>query len=191
MTISKIKNIKGVDNGLKLPGNRKHPGQNANFVEDQYKRVQVFNEGKGVDFPDYEAELKTRMVHSKSAHTAGRMTTKDIINTPYKESLVFKKLLRQQRVKLNDDFEEVVGQSFYDFSDPDIQKQFEYAYECGRNEIRQGMADKRNTKTYGWGLFEKEKKGTVEQWAFRITDLGMKKAEAMAKQTYNKLFEEV
>ena len=50
------------------------------------------------------------------------------------------------------------------------------------------MAGKNNTKTYGVGLFQRDK--NKEQWQFRITKSGMEKIKSMSKQkSFKKLFE--
>ena len=145
------------------------------------------NRAAGVDLPDYNVEVKTRCVDSNSAHTVGRMTTENIINTPYTQSPVKDKIQQQYRVEY-DSWGRLVSNEIYDFSEDWIQDMIEQSYESGRQEISQGMAGKNNTKTYGIGIFQRDK--DKEQWQYRITEAGMKKIKNMSKQkSFKKLFE--
>jgi len=145
------------------------------------------NRGAGVDLPDYNVEIKTRCVNSKSAHTVGRMTTEAIINTPYTQSPVKDKIQQQYRVEYDNEGT-IVSNEIYDFSEDWIQDLIKQSYEAGRQEIAQGMAGKNNTKTHGVGVFQRDK--NKEQWQFRITKTGMEKIKSMSKQkSFKKLFE--
>ena len=86
----KTKNLKNAIKGKQIPLDEGNVGY---WVEDQLEENGYnVNRGKGIDLPDYKVEVKTRCVNSSSAHTIGRMTTEDIINTPYSQSHIKEKI---------------------------------------------------------------------------------------------------
>lgn len=163
------------------------PALVGKWVEDTLEENgHIINRSAGVDLEDLGLEVKSRKISSKSAHTIGRMTTNDIINTPYNNSPIKKKIQTQYRVEYNDDCE-VVDAKIYDFSEEWIQELIESSYEEGRSEIAAGI-HKNHTKTYGVGIFEKDK--DKDLWQYRITASGMKKIKIMAEQiNFKRLFD--
>ena len=156
------------------------------WVEDQLeKNGHNINRGKGPDLKDLGVEVKTRNLSSRSAHTVGRMTTQDIIDTPYEDSHLKDKIQSQYRVEY-DQYGNVHSSRVYDFTDTDIQDLLKDSYEKGRAEISQGMFGKNNTKTYGVGIFQRD--NDSEQWQWRITNSGMKKIKTMSQQTFKRIF---
>ena len=186
----RITRIKGVDKGTAIPADIVDSGGVGRFIEKQLeKHGHNYNTGKGIDLPELNVENKSRKVGSKSAHTVGRMTTNDIINTSWENSSIREKIQAlQNRYEWNDTFGEITNNSLYDFTDPDIDVILKSGYELGRQEIASGMCGN-NTKTYGAIIWQKDK--DKEQWQYRITEKGMRQIKNMAKQTsYRKLFEE-
>lgn len=170
--------------GNQIPADCPHVGY---WVEDQLEEDgHTVNRGAGCDLADYNVEVKSRKIGSKSAHTVGSMTASDIVNTDYDNSAVKNKIQVQLRVEYNSS-NVIVNNRIYDFSDELIQDKIRHAYESGREEIAAGITGN-NTTTNGVGIFEKIK-GT-NQWQFRITEAGMKKIKTMARQkNFNKTFE--
>ena len=185
----KVNNVKGVQVGDSVPVNSTSNDTVGRYIEQKLKEYgHNYNDGKGVDLPDLNTENKVRKSSSKSAHTQGRMTTSDIINTCWEDSSVRKKILaNQNRYEWSDVYYEVTDNTVYDFSDPYIEEQLKEGYELGRAEIASGLCGN-NTKTYGPVIWQKDK--GKEQWQYRITDKGMREIKGMSKQkTFKKLFE--
>lgn len=141
-----------------------------------------FNKGKGVDLPDDNLEVKSRLEESRSPHTVSGMTENDIINTPYKQSRVYQKLQKQMRVKHT--CNKVVKVEYYDFSQPHIQDILEEAYEEARESIKAGCTPYAPGTKYGY--FEYKSSNT---YSFRIPHKAMQELEAMAKSSFGTLFE--
>lgn len=187
----RITKIKGVDVGTYVPLDSTDFGAVGKYIEEQLKSYgHHYNGSKGIDLPTLNTENKTRKKGSKSAHTVGRMTTQNIIDSDWEDSSVREKIRAlQNRYEWNDTFGEVTDNSVYDFTDPDIDTILKEGYELGRQEIAGGMCGN-NTKTYGPVIWQKDK--DKEQWQYRITEKGMRQIKGMAKQTsYRKLFEEL
>lgn len=185
----RVKKVKGVNVGDSVPVAPKSHETVGKFIEDQLKSYgHNYNDGKGIDLPDLRTENKVRKRSSRSAHTVGRMTTDDIINTSWEDSSVREKILaNQNRYVWDDTFCEVIENTVYDFSDPFIEEKLKEGYELGRAEIASGTFSN-NTKTYGPVIWQKDK--GKEQWQYRITDKGMKDLTGIARQkTFNNLFD--
>lgn len=181
--VTKIKN--GIKENTCVPLDCDNVGY---WVEDQLEENgHKINRGKGVDLDDLGVEVKTRKISSKSAHTVGRMTTQDIVNTCYDDSALKDKIQTQYRVEY-DEYGNIRSSKVYDFTDEGIQDLLRESYEAGRAEISQGMDGKNNTKTHGVGIFQRD--SDKEQWQWRVTDSGMKKIKTMSRQkTFRKIFE--
>ena len=185
----RVTNVKGVQVGDSVPVNPKSNDTVGRLVEQKLKEYgHNYNEGKGVDLPDLNTENKVRKTSSKSAHTQGRMTTIDIINTCWEDSSIRKKVLaNQNRYEWSDVYCEITDNTVYDFNDPYIEEQLKEGYELGRAEIASGLCGN-NTKTYGPVIWQKDK--GKDQWQYRITDKGMRDIKGMSKQkTFKNLFE--
>jgi methyl coenzyme M reductase beta subunit len=181
LKVKKIKN--GIEKGQCVPNDTKIVGK---WIEDQLENNgHIINRGAGVDLTEINVEVKSRKVSSNSAHTIGRMTTKDIINTPYDSSSIKNKIQTQYRVEYDDNCK-VNESKIYDFSEEWIQELIKLSYESGRAEIAAGLT-KNNTATHGVGIFQRDK--DKDQWQYRITNAGMKKIKTMADQpSFAKIF---
>lgn len=173
--------------GITLPTNQNgHAGRSfeQKMIADGYD----LNTGKGPDGGDnFDFEVKTRDKDATSPLTTGTMLESEIIKTDYKDSVIYKKLQQQFRVKTKDNI--IVDNDVYDFSKPQIQELLEEAYETSRSNLKLGYINNGNTATGTyWGYFEK-KRDTNNSWQFRHSDRAMKKLEAMAKSTFNSIFD--
>ena len=185
----RIRSIKGVDVGMTVPNTQNNHSAVGRFVESELKKYgHNYNDGKGIDLPTLRTENKTRKRKSKSAHTVGRMTTNDIVNTDWDNSSVKEKISAYQNTyEWDDTFCEITENSVYDFTDPDIQEKLKQGYELGRAEIVSGACGN-NTKTYNGVIWQKDP--GKEQWQYRITEKGMREIKSMARQkSFRKLFE--
>lgn len=142
--------------------------------------------GPGCDIPMLNGiEVKSREVSATSPQTVATMCPEDIKTTPYKKSLVYEKIQLQYRVKIRDGV--IVKNDLYDFTGKQIQELLEYAYETARLKLVNGD---NNSYIYGseYGYFERTNKSS-DSYSFRIHAGAMDKLEAMAKSTFNKIFE--
>ena len=184
----RVTNVKGVQVGDSVPVNPKSNHTVGRFVEQKLKEYgHNYNDGKGIDLPDLNTENKVRKTSSKSAHTIGRMTTSDIIDTCWEDSSVRDKILaNQNRYEWSDIYCEITDNTVYDFTDPYIEEKLKQGYELGRAEIASGLCGN-NTKTYGPVIWQKDK--DKEQWQYRITNKGMQEIKGISKQkTFDDLF---
>lgn len=115
-------------------------GQVGCYIETLVEKTGLeVNRSAGVDLLEYNVEIKSRYFGSTAAITIGKMSQLDIINTPYRQSAMFKKL-QQVRVieyKFYDYLNEayITDDRVYDFSEPEIQSWIEEEYERGRAVI--------------------------------------------------------
>lgn len=137
-----------------------------------------------VDMPLEKVEVKTRAKEATSPHTVATMKANAIINTDYKNSLVYEKFQQQYRIKTENNI--VTENKIYDFSNEWVQRDIQEAYEICQAKLQAG--DKGDT-IYGspWGYLEK-KKGTKSSYSFRISHGAMEKLEGMATSTLSKHF---
>jgi len=142
--------------------------------------------GPGPDILSAGIEIKSRHLNATSNQTIGSMTTASIINTPYRQSPIYKKIQKQIRVYHNG--ETVLKASLYDFSDEYVQSKIEEAYESARQKIASGW-EKDWVPGTSWGSFEKVK--GRDSHAFRLPPHAYKKLEGMSKDTFNKIFEQL
>jgi hypothetical protein len=189
-TKAKIKKLKITGHliGIKLPTNIDgHAGRELeNILSDAGIKI---NKGQGPDIVDWGIEVKSRKKSATSPQTITSMSPTDIINTPYKDSNVFKKFQQQLRVKTNDD-NVIVDAELYDFDKPQIQELIEEAYEHARKIITDNPAVGYTPYVGHWGYFEQTKENSGS-YDFRVSDTMMKKLEAMTKSTFNQHFEVV
>ena len=186
---AKIKKIKIVDHliGIKLPTNL--DGHAGRAAEDILEEAGIkINRGFGPDMLDWGIEVKTRKKSATSAQTITAMYVDDIINTPYKESNVYKKFQQQLRIKTNDD-DIIVEADLYDFDQPQIQELIESAYENGRQILSKNKNLGYTPYSGFWGYFEQTKKDRDGLYDFRISDPDMLSLEMMAKSTFKNHFE--
>ena len=171
-------------------------GTNGKILEQEMIRQGYPIDQSGIiDLPGIE--VKSRKASTDAMHTVGTMTYDAIIATPWDQTPFKKKLQTQYRVTINK--EECTGGvsatgKVVDFSDPEIQKELEDAYEkCRAELISQGQIYKGQTITAGgqYGKLEHKpgKSGTGKSYALRIPNSGMKKLLTIANSTFNKLFE--
>lgn len=142
--------------------------------------------GQGPDYPEVGLEVKTKSKESRSANVVGTMSRTDIINTPYEESSICKKMKQQLRVETENGV--IVDQNIYDFSANHIQEKIKESYEIGQKKLN--VKDPRDyVNCTKWGYFEK-RKHTEDSYMYRINVGAMKELEGMAKASsqYKKLF---
>lgn len=152
------------------------------------KGIPVQN-GTGADIKEYGIEVKTRDKDSTSAQTVASMSIESILNTCYKDSVVFEKIQKQFRVTTKDNV--IVEDMLYDFSAPFIQELIEDAYETSRKQMckmqAEGYISDYVPGTH-WGYFEKTKKDSAS-YSFRLGNGSFKQIESMATSTFNNIFE--
>tara|TARA_R110000868_G_scaffold168202_1_gene402825 strand:+ start:1051 stop:1647 length:597 start_codon:yes stop_codon:yes gene_type:complete len=171
-------------------------GTNGKILEQEMMRQGFpINQNGTVDLPGIE--VKSRKASTDAMHTVGTMTYDDIVATPWNQTPFKKKLQTQYRVTINkDEFGGDVSAigKVVDFSNPEIQKELEDAYEkCRAELIAQGQIYVGQTITAGGQYGKLEHKpgpnGTGKSYALRIPNSGMKKMLTMANSTFNQLFE--
>lgn len=161
------------------------PGE---FVEGVLKEEgYVLQDGQGPDIPGLGVEVKSRCNTATSPNTVGKMSVADIINTPYRESPIFKKIQLQFRVVYDKYTREVLNPKIVDFTDKHIQEIIEDAYETGRQQFKEGLRGP-YIKGTQWGHWELDKQ-TQNSYSFRIPDKRMKDLVSMSTSSFNDLFE--
>lgn len=193
----KIKSLKvNLDNIDFVDPDQVNDGRNGKILEQEMMRQGYPIDQNGtIDLPGIE--VKSRKSSTDAMHTVGTMTYDDILVTPWDQTPFKKKLQTQYRVTINK--EECTGGvsatgKVVDFSDPEIQKELEDAYEkCRAELIAQGQIYIGQTITAGGQYGKLEHKpgpnGTGKSYALRIPNSGMKKLLTIANSTFNVLFE--
>ena len=138
----------------------------------------------GADLPTIGLEVKSRDIDSTSPQSVGTMLPEDIVNTPYRNSLICEKLQQQLRVKTKN--QKIISAEVYDFSSPYIQEKLEESYEAARQKIIAGDCSK-YISGGDYGYFERTVKGS-RSYQFRVSDSAVKKIESMSSVTSNRLF---
>ena len=174
-----IKNIKSNLVGTEVSKN--HAIRGSQIHDSIYKTNPSMNDGKGADFRQFDAEVKSKDVNSRSAYGIASMTIDDIQNTPYNSSVVKEKL--QQQIQILVDNGKVIDEDIFDFRPQWIQDKFEEAYEIGRDKIIRGD---RSGYIHGskYGYFEK-RTNSDNSYQFRIAVGAMKELRTMAKNQIN------
>lgn len=190
MKVTKIKH--GIEPGTEIPEQQRH-GNVGRWVESVLKdKGHNIDPGSGCDMPEYQVEVKSRMIESTSPHTVGSMTIKDIINTPYDQSVIAEKFQTQYRVHYSNEGQVVLDSQIYDFSDDHIQSYIREAYELGRAKITANEANGYHppyVKGSKWGQFEIT--DSCSGYRFRIPNGAMKTIEKVARnaKTFERFFE--
>jgi hypothetical protein len=193
----KIKSLKvNLDNIDFVDPDQVNDGRNGKILEQEMMRQGYPIDQNGtIDLPGIE--VKSRKSSTDAMHTVGTMTYDDILVTPWDQTPFKKKLQTQYRVTINkDEFEGDVSATgkVVDFSNPEIQKELEDAYEkCRAELIAQGQIYVGQTITAGGQYGKLEHKpgpnGTGKSYALRIPNSGMKKLLTIANSTFNTFFE--
>jgi hypothetical protein len=149
-----------------------------------------------VDLPEFGIDNKTKELNSKSAHTQGSMTIKDIIRTSeWTQTRFYKKTLNQNQITWNKDFQEVTDVTILDMDLPEVQSRLETAYKDLRDQLienkENGIRKKNIISRCGWAVFDGY--GHDRSYRFRIPYTVMNKIKTLSKSrdTRNKLFEQV
>lgn len=129
------------------------------------------NRGKGSDLPGIET--KTRRVGTTSPMSIGSMTTKDIINTPWDQTILKEKFQQIEITNWNKDFGRTVGNDTVDLRDEDSQSRLRDAYERAREKIRKG--EDKYTGLDNDVYFEKKSKNN---WQMRISAEGLERIKS-------------
>lgn len=163
---TKTKSFKHTLVGVQIPCSRKdiNTGKIGLAIEDMIESMGIkVNRGVGLDLIDYGVEVKSRCVDSETFITIATMQKDYIINTPYKDSIAYKKL---QQVRIVDyrfdpinNVAIITADKVYDWSDPRLQHDFEKKYQRGRKDLTEGF------KPSGcWEL----KTGTKSSYIFKV-----------------------
>jgi hypothetical protein len=172
--------------GQQLPTNKE--GHAGRALESLLENLGItINKGAGADILVYGLEVKTRKETASSAQTVATMSIQDIINTPYKNSNVYKKFQQQLRIKTND-LDIIVSADIYDFDQPQIQDLIEAGYECARKQIIANNYVGYTSYVGHWGYFEQCHLPQSEAYSFRFSNQDMKDLESMAHSTFGTLF---
>lgn len=185
--IIQFKKLNLVGKSLPRVNDHGHIGRHIHDTVDNHGYA--MNPGRGADIrmPGCQpAEVKSRDEDSRSPHSVGSMHEQDIINTCYEQTILWEKLQTQLRVKYRNHV--IQSQEIYDFSRPIIQQKLRDAYETARHNLIQGNYDSSNyVPGTGFGHFERC--ANSDQWTFRIGNKGMQQLEAMARSTFDRLFD--
>jgi hypothetical protein len=172
--------------GQQLPTNK--DGHAGRALELLLETLGVtINKGAGADILAYGLEVKTRKETASSAQTVATMSIKDIINTPYKNSNVYKKFQQQLRIKTNE-LDVIVSANIYDFDQPQIQDLIESAYEYARKQIVANNHIGYTSYVGHWGYFEQCHLPQSDSYSFRFSVRDMEDLESMAHSTFGVLF---
>jgi hypothetical protein len=173
--------------GKTLPPS-KH-GNNGRGAENLLENVVgiPINIRQGIDIPILGWEVKTRGADKTSAQTVASMHPDLIVKTPYKESIVYKKIRKQLRFT-TDENDIITNIDIYDFDQPQIQELLESAYEHGRSLIQQDSSIQYTPYEGYWGYFENTKADRFEL-DFRIAVGDMDKLIAMTSSTFRNIFQ--
>ena len=176
--------------GRQLPD--KHFGKAGRALEDILEDdfgITV-NRGTGPDNPMFGIEYKTRDLDSTSAQTIASMSVSDIIKTPYRESVIFKKFQQQIRVKTKNTI--IVEAELYDFRPEHIQDKIESAYEHARAQLVKNkdlQITLSGPDSVGrWGYFENSNNRENIR-SFRVSQSCMDDYESMAKTNFTNIFD--
>ena len=162
------------------------------------------NQGKGIDLPPYNIEIKTRKRQATSAQSFGSMKLADIIRSPWHRSDVKSKCQLQYQVVWDAQHMIVCEDRIVDLRHPWRQEMLQKAFDDSRNEIIEYYsrpnvtAPLKNTCTTG-GIYlelttkKKTKKGLGSiAYQFRVRRGLMDKWEiAGRKNAYEELFAEI
>ena len=151
------------------------------------------NRGAGCDIKILGLELKSRDVDSISPQNVATMTPQQVVDTDYKDSVVYEKFQQQLRVFTKKHI--VVEADVYDFSHLGIQELIEHAYETGRAEIAKHWRichrdpGPMPTYVYGSEYGYWERIGSSNSYTFRINLGAYDTLERMAKSTFSNIFD--
>jgi hypothetical protein len=126
------------------------------------------NRGKGPDLSGME--IKSRKRGTTSAITFGSMTTEDIINTPWDDCAIKKKIERMSIVNWDPDLAEIIGTDLLDTTGDACQTILRDAYEKARAAIIAG--EDTYTKNTG-GIYLERKSGNT--WQMRASTNGLRR----------------
>lgn len=178
----KVKKLKTSFIGVKLPNIITAGVMFEDILADRGNPV---DKGQGPDYPELSLEVKTKSLESRSSNVIGTMSRTNIINTPYNQSPICKKMQQQLRVKTKDGV--VVKEDIFDFTPPFIQDLIKEAYNIGQTKLNVGNPPEYvNCTRYGY--FEK-RRHTNDSYMFRINVCAMSKLEQMSKSNYENLFQ--
>jgi len=171
-------------------------GNIGRHMEDEFGRFgHNVNTGKGVDFLEYLAELKTRNEDSTSGHTVGSASVSDIIQYGWQSgNNIFDKVQVQYRIyfKVNQltDKTIITRCGLYDFRDEYIQSKLKESWDYCRGIFRRyadiGVKDKYIRGPDHWAYMERRPDGNYQ---FRIGVHHMAMMEDIANTNSSKLFE--
>ena len=186
MMRAKVKTIKhGIKSGTSVPI-KQHAGNVGRWAEKVLSNNgYILDNGKCVDIPGLNTEVKTRKIESNSAHTIATMSIDSVKTTDYFDSIVYKKFQQQYRIYYSDDQSVVIGDRVVDFSDPYIQSKISEGYAIIQKDIKNGCGN-RYIASNGWLVAELTKSGGSYQ--FRVPNSAMKKFESIATNKFNEFF---
>ena len=124
--------------GCKIP---KKSTMNSGFVGrylDAFIKTQMNSPSTPVHSPDlfqHGIEVKSKDISSSASWSIGKMRLAEILNRPYRESSLFRKLQALLLVTCNDNYREVVDVGLYYFDMDEIQLKLEETYETIRARL--------------------------------------------------------
>lgn len=174
-----------------------NPGAIGLYVEKLLTNLgYTINTGAGPDIPFMNVEVKTRISEAVSAHTIGSMLVTDIIQTPYRDSSIYKKIQLQFRVSCSKTFSKITHARVYNFTYDHIQSIIEESYEAARSllaidyvkylqqpniPLRAYVRGKDSNNKLCIGYFENTNKLSTHSFDFRLKDSDMTMLENMSK----------
>jgi len=183
MSKPKICKIKKSLIGTKVP--HRESGRTGQFIEDAHAKLGMpVQPNEGPDYPEFDLEMKSKSKESKSAYSIGTMSRYNIVNTPYSQSTIKRKLQQHYHVYHKD--ETITDQITYDFRADDIQEELERAYETARQKIING--DSGYVSGTMFGYFE-ERSDSPDNYQFRISVKGMEALKNLENPKFREFFE--
>jgi hypothetical protein len=160
-------------------------GRTGQYVEELHADAGMpVQPDEGPDYPEFDLEMKSKSKESKSAYTIGSMSRYKIVNMPYSQSPIKRKLQQHYHVYHKD--EAITDQITYDFRADYIQEELERAYETARQKIINGESGYVSGTQFGY--FEERKK-SPGNYQFRISVKGMEALKNLENPKFREFFE--
>lgn len=183
--------------GYPIPPDLSH-SEVGTWLENEIKkdwRIQ-FNNGKGVDLPQFGVEVKSRDITSTSDHTVTKMIRDDILKSAWdKNNVAWQKL--QYQYRMHYDFEKRIIEElvFCNFTHWTIQSRLEAEFNAIKLPLLRDKKLERTTKEDRWLFIERD----IENpgiYQVRLKNRAMDEMLALiemmdpAKSTYSIMFED-
>jgi hypothetical protein len=164
-------------------------GSNGQLIENALEDMGFpIDRSATTDLPGME--VKSKSMHSSADWSIGRMTYAAIVNTPWADSTVKKKMQRQYQVTIAENPSDASGvvtsAKVVDFTNPKIQEKLEAAYEDCRQQLIDSGSYKHGTVRSDIAYFEYK---IGNSYQFRIKNAKMKQLISIASAESNPLFD--